>query len=255
MNLVVDNLAVHFGAVRALDGVDLAFLPGEISVLVGPNGAGKSTLMSVLLGLVRPTFGRVLANDRVVASPNSQAALWLRENLGYLPEAISFSDNLTGKQILAFFASARGVPRKRVDEVLERVGLAHAARRRVAGYSRGMRQRLGLGVAIIGTPELLILDEPTSGLDQEGLMLLWDILNTWKTNGRTVVLSTHELALIERRADRLFILMNGKLRAHGTPSELRAASRLGETVRVGPGLDEIYDELIEETSWDESHVH
>ncbi len=248
MKLVVEKLAVHFGEVRALDGVDLAFLPGEISVLVGPNGAGKSTLMSVLLGLVRPTDGRVLANDKVVASPGSQGALWLREELGYLPEAIAFSDNLTGRQVLSFFGSARSVPKAKVDEVLERVGLTHAARRRVAGYSRGMRQRLGLGVAIVSTPELLILDEPTSGLDQEGLMLLWDILKTWKDNGRTVILSTHELALIERRADRLFILMDGKLRAHGTPAELRAASSLEETVRVGPGLDEIYDALIEEAS-------
>ncbi len=255
MDIVIDNLAVHYGAVRALDGVDIAFQPGHTSVLVGPNGAGKSTLMSVLLGLVRPTFGRVLANNRIVANPERETSISLRESLGYLPEAVAFSDNLSGRQILRFFASARGLPRSRADEVLERVGLTHAATRRVAGYSRGMRQRLGLGVAIVSTPELLILDEPTSGLDQQGLTLLWDVLAEWREHGRTVILSTHELALIERRADQVFVLMEGKVRAHGTPQELRSGSSLPETTRVGPGLDEIYEEIIGGGAWAASDVH
>jgi len=107
----------------------------------------------------------------------------------------------------------------------------------------------------VGTPELLILDEPTSGLDQEGLSLLWDILQVWRDNGRTVVLSTHELALIERRADHIFVLVDGKMRAHGTPETLRAGSRLEQTTRVGPGLDEIYEEILGGEAWDASHVH
>jgi len=142
MNVTVDNVSVHFGRLRALDGVDLAIRPGETSVLVGPNGAGKSTLMGVLRGLLRPSFGRVLVNDRVVATAKQQTALWVRETLGYLPESVAFSDNLTGRQVMRFFASARGLGRRRADQVLERVGLAAAAGRRVAGYSRGMKQRL-----------------------------------------------------------------------------------------------------------------
>jgi Cu-processing system ATP-binding protein len=255
MDLRVDNLAVHFGPVRALDGVDLALSPGEVSVLVGPNGAGKSTLMSVLLGLVRPSFGRVLCDERVVAAPDRDTSLWLRERLGYLPEAVAFSDNLSGREVLRFFASARGLPRARADEVLATVGLAEAARRRVGTYSRGMRQRLGLGVAIVAAPDLLVLDEPTSGLDQQGLTLLWQILDEWRAQGRTVLLSTHELALIERRADRVFVLVGGKLRAAGTPAELRAASRLEQTVRVGPGLDEIYEAILGGVACPASPVH
>src|SRR5690606_20909685 len=129
----------------------------------------------------------------------------LRERLGYLPEAPALSENLTGRQVMRFFASARGVSSRRVEEVLERVGLAQAAGRSVGGYSRGMRQRLGLGVAILAEPDLLVLDEPTGGLDQQGLTLLWSVLAEWRERGRTVLVTTHDLALIERRADQLYV--------------------------------------------------
>jgi len=252
MELRIEGVVVSFGAVRALRGVDLALRAGEVSVLVGPNGAGKSTLMSVLLGLVRPDAGRVVADAQVIADPSSAAILPFRERLGYMAESAAFSENLTGRQVLRFFAHARAVPTSRVDTVLERIGLSHAASRSVGGYSRGMRQRLGLGVAILHEPDLLILDEPTGGLDQPGLALLWEVLAEWRAKGKVVLLSTHELALIERRADRLFVLADGKLLASGTPSELRATSTLERTLREGPGLDEIYEELIGGVPWDVS---
>lgn len=254
MDLQFDNVTVDFGAVRALDGVSLELCSGEVSVLCGPNGAGKSTLMSVLLGLLAPDRGEVRANGRLAASPGRHAALWLRECLGYMPEAVAFSENLSGRQVLRFFAMARGIRRGEVEDVLERIGLSRAARRRVGTYSRGMRQRLGLGVALLSRPEVLVLDEPTGGLDQQGLGLLWEVLDEWREHGRLVVMSTHELALVERRADRIHVLLDGRLCASGTPTELRERSGLPTEMRVGPGLDEIYDELIRRNAWDASPV-
>lgn len=255
MDLRLEDLAVQFGSVRALKGVSIHLRPGEVSVLAGPNGSGKSTLMGVVLGLIRPDGGRVLANDRPVADVGHTTSIAFREQLGFLPESVAFSENLTGRQVLRFFASARGLVRARVEEVLERVGLAHAGGRSVGGYSRGMRQRLGLGIAILASPDLLVLDEPTGGLDQQGLTLLWEVLAEWREAGRMVLMSTHDLAAVERRADRVFVLVEGRLVASGTPSELRERSELERTVRVGPALDEIYDEILGGAPWAASHVH
>ncbi len=236
MDLRIQDVAVHFGKVEALRGVSLALSPGRTTVLVGPNGAGKSTLMGVLLGLTRPDRGTVLANGHEVASPRRAATREFRARTGYLPEAPAFSDNLSGRQVLRFFASARGTAKAAVDTALERVGLTAAADRAVGGYSRGMRQRLGLGVAILASPDLLILDEPTGGLDQQGLAVLWSVLDEWREAGRTVLLSTHEVALIERRADDLCILRQGVVQASGTPDALRRAAGLPVRVHLStPG--------------------
>jgi len=194
-------------------------------MLAGPNGAGKTTLMKVLLGLVRPDAG-VFEVDGVPVSIDNA---WKRR-IGYLPEAVAFSDNLSGQQLLRFFARARGVDRRRVDCVLEQVGLDHARRRAVRGYSRGMRQRLGLGVAILASPELLILDEPTAGLDQEGLGVLWRILAEWREAGRLVLVSTHDLALTERRVDDICVLRAGRVLVQGTGHDLRRAVDLPHRV-------------------------
>jgi len=215
------DVSVRFGSVQALDGVDVALSAGEVLMLAGPNGAGKSTLLKVLLGLVRPTHGQ-LRVDGVVSGVDND----FKRRFGYLPEAVAFADNLSGREVLRFFARARGVARRRVDEVLEMVGLAHAARRATRGYSRGMRQRLGLGMAILHEPELLLLDEPTGGLDQEGLGLLWKILAQWRDAGRLVLMSSHDLTLLERRVDRLCVLQDGKVCASDTPDQLRVDAAL-----------------------------
>jgi Cu-processing system ATP-binding protein len=215
------GVSVRFGSLQALDDVSLSIEAGHAVMLVGPNGAGKSTFIKVLLGLVRPDFAVFESDAGRVAIDNA----W-KQRIGYLPEAVAFSENLSGRQLLRFFASARGVARSQVADVLERVGLAHAGRRAIRGYSRGMRQRLGLGVAILSTPELLVLDEPTAGLDQEGLAVLWSVISEWREAGRMVIASTHDLALMERRMDEICVLREGRVLAHGSAEDLRRSARL-----------------------------
>lgn len=231
--LALEKTSVRFGKLPALVEVDLEIRAGEALVLAGPNGAGKSTLIRVLLGLVRPDAGQLVVDGRACKVDNA-----LKQRIGYLPEAVAFAENLTGKQVMRFFASARGVSRKRAAEVLERVGLASAAGRAVRGYSRGMRQRLGLAVAILSTPELLILDEPTGGLDQEGLSVLWSIVAEWRQADRMVLMATHELALVERRVDRICLLRAGAVRVVDTPRRLREIAALPVRVSFTLGADE-----------------
>jgi Cu-processing system ATP-binding protein len=237
--------------VQALDEVSLALEGGRVSMLAGPNGAGKTTLMKVLLGLVRPDAGSFELNGAPVSIDNA----WKRR-IGYLPEAVAFSDNLSGQQLLGFFARARGVSRARVDAVLAQVGLADARRRAVRGYSRGMRQRLGLGVAILASPELLILDEPTAGLDQEGLSVLWRVLEEWRSAGRLVLVSTHDLALTERRIDDVCVLRNGRVLTHGTAHQLRREAGLPHRVWLDVGDSNGESRQLHEaiTSWGRGSV-
>ncbi len=223
--LLLEQLSVTFGRVHALRDVTVRVRRGEALMLIGPNGAGKSTLIRILLGLVRPDQGAIAIDGSRVTVDRE-----FKSRLGYLPEAVAFSDNLTGLQVLRFFARARGIDKKRIGEVLERVGLSAAAKRRVGGYSRGMKQRLGLAVAIISEPELLVLDEPTGGLDQEGLAVLFDVLEEWRAAGRLVLLATHDLTLLERRVDRVCILESGRRVALDTPAALRRRAAL--TLRV-----------------------
>jgi Cu-processing system ATP-binding protein len=236
------GLEVRFGSVDALDDVSLTLREGRVVMLVGPNGAGKSTLLKVLLGLVRPDHASFEVDGRRVAIDNA----W-KQHIGYLPEAVGFSENLTGRQLLRFFGRARAVSRSRVDETLERVGLAEAASRAIRGYSRGMRQRLGLAVAILSTPDLLILDEPTAGLDQEGLSVLWDVIDEWQSANRIVLTSSHDLALMERRVDEICVLRRGRVIANGTSLDLRRAAKLPHRIwfEVGEASDSRIDLLCD----------
>lgn len=230
------GIGVQIGAVTALDGVDIEGRGGEMVMLAGPNGAGKTTLLRVLLGLVRPDRGTVLVDGRARSADHD-----LRARLGYLPESVAFAENLSGRQVVRFFAAARGIDRRRVDVILDRVGLAHAARRGVRGYSRGMRQRLGLAVALCAEPELLLLDEPTGGLDQEGLEILWTVLDEWRAAGRMVLVSSHDFTLMDRHADRVYLLARGRVRAEGAPATLREQAGLPVQVRLvlGESVDEV----------------
>lgn len=219
--LALEKVSVHFGKVQALSSASVSVSAGQVLMLVGPNGAGKSTLTRVLLGLVRPSAG-VLRIDGKEQPVNNH----FKKSLGYLPEAVAFSESLSGRQVLRFFARARGVSQKAVQPVLERVGLGHAAGRSVRGYSKGMRQRLGLAVAILGEPELLILDEPTGGLDTEGLSVLWSILAQWRQKNKMVFMASHQIDMLERRVDKICVFRGGKVLAAGSPFDLRASVHL-----------------------------
>ncbi|MBI5461581.1 MAG: ABC transporter ATP-binding protein [Gammaproteobacteria bacterium] len=219
----VTHVSRRFGEVQALDGVDLRVAQGEALGLIGHNGAGKSTLIKLMLGLLHPDRGEIRIAGQSLHGP---AYRTLRRQIAYLPENIVFYDNLSGLETLHFFADIKGVARSDCPALLEEVGLAHAARRAVRGYSKGMRQRLGFAQALLGKPTLLFLDEPTTGLDPEGIREFYEILRTLKMRGVTVILSSHNLAQIEDRVDRLALLRQGRLKATGTVKELRAGLNL-----------------------------
>jgi Cu-processing system ATP-binding protein len=232
--VAVRDVKRHYGAVRAVDGVDLSIGRGELFGLIGHNGAGKSTLFRMLLGLESPTAGDIRIDGVPVQGRDFRK---VRRGIGYLPENVVLYDNLTGLETLHFFARLKGVPADACAPVLARVGLAHAAERRVSEYSKGMRQRLGFAQALLGKPRLLFLDEPTTGLDPEAIRGFYAILRDLKAEGVTIVLTSHILAEIQERVDRLAIMVSGKARAVGTVQALREQMNLPLTLRlsVRPG--------------------
>jgi Cu-processing system ATP-binding protein len=225
----VRNASCRFGDVLALDGVSLAIGSGRMVGLIGHNGAGKSTLFKLMLGLVRPERGDVLVDGAPVAGPHFREA---RRRIGYLPETFATYDNLTGAEVLRLFADLKGVARDACRDVLERVGLAHAAGRRVGGYSKGMRQRLGFAQVLLGGPDLVFLDEPTNGLDPEGIHDFYQLLREVQASGTTIVITSHILADIQARVDELVILRAGRVAAQGTLEQLRAAAALRTRIEV-----------------------
>jgi Cu-processing system ATP-binding protein len=225
----VENVVRHYGLVHAVDGVDLRVERGEVFGLIGHNGAGKSTLFRLMLGLERATSGRLTIDDVPVSGRGFRA---VRRRIGYLPENVVLYDNLTGLETLRFFAKLKGVPASACAPALARVGLEQAGPRRVGEYSKGMRQRLGVAQALLGTPNLVFLDEPTTGLDPEAIRAFYALLGDLKTDGVTVILSSHSLAEIQDRVDRVAIMVSGKVRALGSVPELRARVALPITFRL-----------------------
>ena len=218
MNAVVEwrDVTKRYRGVTAVEGVSLALEAGQATALVGHNGAGKTTLIKLLLGLIRPSSGRVLIGG-VDATGGAQA----RRAIGFLPESVAFHGAMTGRELMAFYARLKGEPRARNDELLARVGIADAADRRVATYSKGMRQRLGIAQALIGAPRLLLFDEPTSGLDPASRRDVYEMIDALRGSGATVLISTHALAEVEHRVDRVAVMHRGRLLAAGTLDELR----------------------------------
>ncbi|NMG31482.1 ABC transporter ATP-binding protein [Aromatoleum evansii] len=227
--IAVRSATRHYGAVRAVDGVDLEVAPGELFGLIGHNGAGKSTLFKMMLGLIPATAGDIRIDGSPVTGSSFRA---VRRKIGYLPENVVLYDNLTGFETLEFFARLKGVSTSECAPALERVGLAHAARRRVREYSKGMRQRLGFAQALLGKPRILFLDEPTTGLDPEAIREFYVILRGLKADGVTMILTSHILAEIQERVDRLAIMAAGKIQAVGTVQDLREQMDLPLWFRV-----------------------
>lgn len=219
----LEHMHKHFGATPALSGVSLDIRRGECLALVGHNGSGKSTLIKALLGLLRPDSGRV---ETLGAPPGTRAAIARRRRIGFLPETVAFDPAMTGRQVMRFYARLKGLRRDAGEPQLARVGLEEAAGRPVRGYSKGMRQRLGLAQALLGTPELLLLDEPTTGLDPALRRRFYDIVFEAKAQGCAVLISSHILSELEAQTDRIALLARGRLLGTGTLADLRAQAGL-----------------------------
>lgn len=224
-----EGLTKRYGALAALDSMTASVPHGRVIGLLGHNGAGKSTLIKLILGLIAPSAGRLAVLGR---DPWRTHAL--RRNIGYLPENAAFYPNLSGRELLDYLARLKRAGHGQVQTLLERVGLADAAKRRIGTYSKGMRQRLGLAQALLGAPELLLLDEPTTGLDPQASRELYRIVGELRTDGRCVVISSHLLAELEPHIDGALIMRQGRLLAAGSLAELGEQAALPARVLLRP---------------------
>ncbi len=227
--VTLSGVSKHYGAQRAIDGLDLQLREGECVALAGHNGAGKSTLIKLILGLIRPTQGRVALFGHDAHSP---AAARLRDRIGYLPETVALHPSMTGEETLAFYARLKRQPLSGNAALLERVGISGAARRRVGGYSKGMRQRLALAQALLGQPRVLLFDEPTTGLDPASRLMFYDIVHELRAAGATILLSTHALSELAGHADRIVVMKAGRKIADGAMSALRRSTGLPIRIRL-----------------------
>jgi len=239
----VEGLSKRFGTTQAVAGLSFRVEPGTITGFLGPNGAGKSTTLRSVLGLVHPDAGRTT----VLGVPYRELDRPLHR-VGAVLEASEVHPGRSGRNHLRVQAAAAGIPASRVNEVLALVELTGAARRRVKGYSLGMRQRLGLATALLGDPEVLVLDEPANGLDPAGIRWLRDFLRSLAADGRTILVSSHVLSEVAQTADRVVIIHRGRLVTQAAMADVLAgasgatrvrtpdAERL-RTLLAGQGLD------------------
>ncbi|HEX9102998.1 MAG TPA: ABC transporter ATP-binding protein [Polyangia bacterium] len=239
-----------FGAHRAVDGLELALGAGEVVALLGPNGSGKTTSLKMAAGLTRPTSGRVL-----VGHPGRDATCAdARRAISFLPQRVGFPEALSGIEVMEFYRTLRRATAARSGELLAMASLNGASARAVGTYSGGMVQRLGLAVAAIADAPVLILDEPTASLDPAGLETFYALVDAQRRAGRSTLFTSHQLGDVERLADRVAILVAGKLVALLTQAELteRLANHGVMRLRLPecpPGLVERLDALAPGTRW------
>lgn len=218
-----EGLVKQYGKSKAVDNLTASVQAGRITGFLGPNGAGKSTSLRCLVGLSNPTSGsvKILGSDyQSLDNPLSR--------VGTVLDSRGFHPALTGKQNLKVVAAAAGIPDSRVDEVLALVELTDAKDKRMKNYSLGMKQRLALAGAILGDPEILILDEPANGLDPAGIAWLRNFLRNLAAGGRTILVSSHQLAELQNTVDDVIVIHKGKLIAQGTIAEVRGEGTLEE---------------------------
>ncbi len=218
---------------KAVNDIDFEIRPGEVVGLLGPNGSGKSTTVKMILGLLYPTSGSLQVLGR------SPRAVEAKREIGYLPEESYLYKYLTAAETLDFFGSlfnlSKAERKLRIEQLLEMVGMSHAANRRIGEFSKGMVRRIGLAQAMINDPSLLILDEPTSGLDPIGCREVKDLIKLLKKRGKTVIVTSHLLSDVEDVCDRVIILYGGKIRAAGSLDELLKVG--GKIQLTGPELE------------------
>lgn len=244
------DLSKSFHGHPALQGVSLEVPPGAVYGFLGPNGAGKTTAIRILMGLLNPGGGSAaLLGERV--RPGLSPAL--KRRIGYLPEEPAFPEALTGREVIEFVQAVNGIPpkkgRARIDEILKRFDLVAAAHRRVAGYSRGMKQRLGLACVLLPEPELYILDEPVSALDPLGRLEILELLSSLRGKA-TVFFSSHVLADVERVCDHVAVLHRGKLLLQSSLQGLLEQYRLPRyRIRFREGAPEGLTGELRRRSW------
>ncbi len=214
----IQSLSKHFGDFRAVDDLSFTVEPGRITGFLGPNGSGKTTTLRMLLGLMSKTHG--------TATIDGQDYHELQRPLntvGAALEATGFHPNRSGRNHLRVIAATHGIPTSRVDEIIELVGIPAASRKKVGGYSMGMRQRLGLGVTLLGDPKVLVMDEPANGLDPQGIRWLRDFLRYMaRDQGKTVLISSHMLSEVQQTVDDVVIIANGRMVTQGSLDSLDA---------------------------------
>lgn len=231
--LEIEGLAKTYrtwrGERTALNGLDMLVERGQVHGFLGPNGSGKTTTLKVLLGLVRPTGGRM----RLLGQPVPARLPEVAGRVGAIVESPAFFGNFSGRRTLTLLATAGGVPRQRVDEVLDLVGMRQRADDRVKSYSLGMKQRLAVASALLKSPELLILDEPANGLDPAGIVAMREMLRHLASLGKTVFVSSHLLAEVRQMADVVGIIAAGRLVREGRMGEILGGEGVVR-VRVQP---------------------
>lgn len=227
----IKGVVKRYGATPVVRGIGFSCREGEMIGLAGHNGTGKSTLFKMMLGIIAADEGEILLFGEPVRGRRFRE---VRRAIGYLPEHVALYDNLSGLETLRFFARLKSADPSRCKSLLERVGLGEAMHRAVREYSKGMRQRLGFAQALMGQPRLLLLDEPSNGLDPEAIHGFYDVLQQLRNEGTTIILSSHLLAEIQSRVDRLVIMASGKLVAEGTVTALAVASGLPARLAVMP---------------------
>ncbi|MEV1171932.1 ATP-binding cassette domain-containing protein [Nonomuraea sp. NPDC049784] len=224
----VNGLRKRFGQTLALDGMSFTVRPGHVTGFVGPNGAGKSTTMRVILGLDTADEGHALIGGRAYRSLRTPL-----RHVGALLDAGALQPSRTARNHLLWLAHSQGLGARRVDEVLEQVGMQSAARRRAGGFSLGMRQRLGIAAALLGDPPVLMLDEPVNGLDPEGIVWMRGLLRSLAGEGRAVLVSSHLMSELEDTADHLVVVGKGRVIADTSVADLiTTASRGRVTLRT-----------------------
>lgn len=227
--LILSDLRKSFGAITAVDGVSLRLNRGEVFGLLGPNGAGKSTTINMAVGLLTPDSGKVQLEG--LGSPSDPT---VRSRIGVAPQSLAIYDELTGRENVQFFASLYpgAIGAKRINQVLELVGLTDRASDRAKTYSGGMKRRLNLACSLVHDPDILLLDEPTVGVDPQSRNAIFDLVEGLKARGRTVLYTTHYMEEAQRLCDRVGIIDHGKLLAVDTVPALIQSHGGKNTVKI-----------------------